>query len=368
METATDTGDIDSGILLEQCRGTKRKISLTSCGVCGKAEARYRCPRCSEHSCSLPCVKKHKSESGCCGIRDKTLFVPLTKFDDMNLLNDYRFLEDTGRLADVANRDPLMQCRVHFPSVKRLRKQASLAKVTLKILPSTFTKRKENSTYFSKKEAVFYWHLKLMFPQCGSEYTVRRVVDTRMLKDILSAYIHPTESHPVIRQKLKIYVQAPMENVRVFMKSEEGISLRYHELDMNQSLRNNLMNKTIIEYPTLHVALQGCCEEYVTQKQAFLPADACTIHHTLAAQATTDEDTCHQSGSLSNPSHLMCEEELEDGEIQSGEEEDHIVSPESEFKKNTDNRECDNHPYHDTEENENPFCSENAKNCVDLLK
>ena len=36
---------------------------------------------------SLMCVKKHKEESGCSGFRDKTAFVALSKFDEMNLLN-----------------------------------------------------------------------------------------------------------------------------------------------------------------------------------------------------------------------------------------------------------------------------------------
>ena len=36
---------------------------------------------------SLMCVKKHKEESGCSGLRDKTAFVALSKFDEMNLLN-----------------------------------------------------------------------------------------------------------------------------------------------------------------------------------------------------------------------------------------------------------------------------------------
>lgn len=36
---------------------------------------------------SLQCVKKHKEDSGCSGIRDKTAFVPLSQFDEMALLS-----------------------------------------------------------------------------------------------------------------------------------------------------------------------------------------------------------------------------------------------------------------------------------------
>lgn len=90
---------------------------------------------------SLQCVKKHKEDSGCSGIRNKTAFVPVSQFDEMALLSgeslsydtvfsrnqqrdtsvrpcvcldrtwtsDYRFLEDTGRFADGATRDKLIR-------------------------------------------------------------------------------------------------------------------------------------------------------------------------------------------------------------------------------------------------------------------
>lgn len=54
---------------------------------------------------------------------------------------------------------------------------------------------------------------------------------------------------------------------------------RYHELDMKKTLRENLMFKTVVEYPELHVAVKEHCEEYrchvsgtaQPQKQLVLP-------------------------------------------------------------------------------------------------
>lgn len=78
-------------------------------------------------------MKKHKEDSSCSGIRNKTAFVALSHFDEMALLSgerllvtigldafesaalissfvpDYRFLEDTGRFADGATRDGLVR-------------------------------------------------------------------------------------------------------------------------------------------------------------------------------------------------------------------------------------------------------------------
>jgi len=39
------------------------------CDTCLVNEFKYRCPKCLIKSCSLPCVKKHKEEKGCDGVR-----------------------------------------------------------------------------------------------------------------------------------------------------------------------------------------------------------------------------------------------------------------------------------------------------------
>ncbi|XP_061593219.1 box C/D snoRNA protein 1 [Cololabis saira] len=257
---------VENGVLEEEeeQKARKRKISLSRCGVCRSKEANYTCPACLTHSCSLLCVKKHKDDSGCSGVRNKTAFVALSHFDEMNLLSDYRFLEDTGRFSDGATRDGLIRApRCTFKS-KKLASHARKMNITLRSLPVTFTKNKENSTFFRSRDKVFLWHLKLMFPQSSSEFSQRRVSDMQTLKQILTAYIHPTESDPVTRQKLKMYVHAPFDDVKVFMKAEgrKANSVRYHELDVEKSLRDNLSYKTIIEYPVLHVALRDHWTDY----------------------------------------------------------------------------------------------------------
>ncbi|KAI4883881.1 hypothetical protein NFI96_020508, partial [Prochilodus magdalenae] len=135
----------------DERRGVKRKISLTRCDVCEAEEAKYRCPNCLKFSCSLPCVKQHKHESGCSGVRDQTAFVRLSQFSEINLLNDYRFLEETARVADKPNRDTLARAHPHYSfTVKLVRKNAAAANVNLKILPKSFTRRKENTSIYIK--------------------------------------------------------------------------------------------------------------------------------------------------------------------------------------------------------------------------
>uniref|UniRef100_A0A7N5KBK8 Box C/D snoRNA protein 1 n=1 Tax=Ailuropoda melanoleuca TaxID=9646 RepID=A0A7N5KBK8_AILME len=211
--------------------GFKRKLAMSRCETCGTEEAKYKCPRCMRYSCSLPCVKKHKAELTCNGVRDKTAYVSIQQFTEMNLLSDYRFLEDVARTADHISRDAFLKRPISNKRMYFMKNRARRQGINLKLLPNGFTKRKENSTFFDKKKQQFCWHVKLQFPQSQAVYIEKRVPDDKTINEILRPYIDPEKSDPVIRQ-------------------------RYYELDPYKSLRDNLRNKVIIEYPTLHVVLK----------------------------------------------------------------------------------------------------------------
>ena len=57
------------------------------CEICHESTAKYKCPGCLVQTCSLPCVKQHKANSGCSGQRDKTAYVAMKDFTDLNLLS-----------------------------------------------------------------------------------------------------------------------------------------------------------------------------------------------------------------------------------------------------------------------------------------
>ncbi|XP_006093980.1 box C/D snoRNA protein 1 [Myotis lucifugus] len=237
--------------------GSKRKLAMSRCETCGTEEAKYRCPRCMRHSCSLPCVKKHKAELTCNGVRDKTAYVSLQQFTEMDLLSDYRFLEDVARTADHISRDALLKRSLSNKHMCFIKNRARRQGINLKLLPNGFTKRKENSTFFDKKKQQFCWHVKLQFPQSQAVYIEKRVPDDKTINEILATYIDPEKSDPVIRQRLKAYIRC-QTGVQILMKVEnmQQNLVRYYELDPHKSLLDNLRNKVIIEYPTLHVVLK----------------------------------------------------------------------------------------------------------------
>nr|XP_045378888.1 box C/D snoRNA protein 1 isoform X1 [Camelus bactrianus] len=237
--------------------GSKRKLAMSRCETCGTEEAKYRCPRCMRYSCSLPCVKKHKAELTCNGVRDKTAYVSIQEFTEMNLLSDYRFLEDVARTADHVSRDAFLRRPLSNKHMYFMKNRARKLGINLKLLPNGFTKRKENSTFFDKKKRQFCWHVKLQFPQSQAVYIEKRVPDDKTINEILRPYIDPEKSDPVIRQRLKAYVRS-QTGVHILMKVEhmQQNLVRYYELDPDKSLLDNLKNKVIIEYPTLHVVLK----------------------------------------------------------------------------------------------------------------
>ncbi|KAM4872008.1 box C/D snoRNA protein 1 [Thomomys bottae] len=242
--------------------GCKRKLAMARCETCGTEEAKYRCPRCMRYSCSLPCVKKHKTELTCNGVRNKTAYVSIQQFTEMHLLSDYRFLEDVARTADHISRDIFLKRPTSNKHMFFMKNRARKQGINLKLLPNGFTKRKENSTYFDVRKQQFCWHVKLQFPQSQAEYTEKRVPDDKTIHEILKCYIDPEKSDPVIRQRLKAYIRSQV-GVQILMKAEhmQQNLLRYYELDPHKSLLDNLRNKVIIEYPTLHIVLRGFSDD-----------------------------------------------------------------------------------------------------------
>lgn len=67
---------------------------LTSlCAICHVSTPKYKCPRCGMRTCSLGCIKKHKSWAECTGERDPTTYIPKSKLRTAaGVDHDYNFL------------------------------------------------------------------------------------------------------------------------------------------------------------------------------------------------------------------------------------------------------------------------------------
>ncbi|XP_047351258.1 box C/D snoRNA protein 1 isoform X2 [Vespa velutina] len=189
-------------------------VKLEKCEVCSANKAKYTCPKCEVRTCCLICVNIHKKELECDGIRDRIKFKPLSSFTDLDLLNDYRLLEEVGRSVDKFKKNPLKKCtrNIDLPvHLNRLRTGAYNRKVNFYFMPQHFTKHKKNTTFLKWKTNELFWRIEWLFPQADN-------------------IIQVTE--------------------------------RFHELDITLTLKENLENKTIIEFPTFHVVLKDHVDMY----------------------------------------------------------------------------------------------------------
>ena len=183
--------------------------SLRSCQVCDEGTAIYKCPKCSLFTCSLPCVRTHKVNTKCSGVRDRTEFVPIQSFTDKNLRQDFHFLEDVLQSKRIAKRllasneasgsstrrnnnkhrkkDGLkvisrqnldghsQQVRKLVNEVKRydlsayksqlmvICLKAQALQITLMVMPEGMARRKANTTRLNHKTLKIEWRLHFLF-------------------------------------------------------------------------------------------------------------------------------------------------------------------------------------------------------------
>ncbi|XP_033643338.1 mucin-2-like [Asterias rubens] len=239
------------------------------CEVCEQISPKYKCPRCGVKTCSLHCVKRHKSTQDCSGVRDKAAFVTIKNFTDRHLLNDYRFLEDVDRKAYSAVTDEASKQHQYTNKYQQLSRNCKSRKVWLSLLPPVFSRHKENTSYFQRKEKTIYWRVHWKFPQSDAEFVNKSVSEKLPLIDILALYLDPVKGDPVRRQRLKRYCQEGLDNLRLFMKDEgrPANSVRYHELDVKDTLCGNLTCKSVIEFPTIHVVLREFADGYTIKSK-----------------------------------------------------------------------------------------------------
>lgn len=57
-------------------------LRLGTCEMCSSLAAKYTCPGCEINTCSVNCVKEHKTTYDCDGKRNKTAYKPLAKLSD----------------------------------------------------------------------------------------------------------------------------------------------------------------------------------------------------------------------------------------------------------------------------------------------
>ncbi|KAG5474262.1 hypothetical protein LSCM1_03041 [Leishmania martiniquensis] len=155
----------------------KARGKATECCVCG-AGAIYTCPGCGRRTCSMTCVRVHKADFQCTGVRDVAVRVPLSEFTDQQLQRDYHFLENCRRvIGNIERCFPRTAWRYNYkalpPPLHALREAARRRGVICQITSEGMLKRDENTSRLDRKTNTIVWRCEFQFsgPSDGAGMT-----------------------------------------------------------------------------------------------------------------------------------------------------------------------------------------------------
>ncbi|CAG7925493.1 unnamed protein product [Penicillium olsonii] len=76
------------------------------CAICHVVPPKYKCPRCSIRTCSLPCTRRHKLWSECSGVRDPAAYLKRNELATESAFDrDFNFITGIERTLERADRE-----------------------------------------------------------------------------------------------------------------------------------------------------------------------------------------------------------------------------------------------------------------------
>jgi len=272
------------------------------CWTCSNS-SKYKCPKCCTKSCSLKCVNKHKDETGCDGLRDKVKFLSLTKFTDMDIVNDFRLMEEVNKQVDKCKRDKLKRSTRQGDEMmiaprlqkhlQRLQTQARNRGCRVSILPPHFARRKNNTSTFDWKEKVIKWHVELKFININQTITLSAVSERIKLWRLISDYVEVRGTDDP-DDPFQLYRSVSYGGLCLYLKAEgqpnrgEG-GRRFYPLDIRRSLKYALKDTSIVEHPIIHVV-------FTQDECLYREAQDCLMIESSDKMATGTEAIISQSG------------------------------------------------------------------------
>jgi hypothetical protein len=238
---------------------------LGSCEVCTKNQSKYTCPRCELKTCCLECSKIHKKELECSGIRDRAKFIPLKKMTSMDFMNDFYFLEEATRFTKSIKENPSVNRKscLNFKFLK-LKKEAFKRNIKLYLVNNGLSKRKKNYSVFKGQEDTIYWQVELIFPNAENLKLTRKFSEKLILHEIIENVFETTSANEKLLKQLEFYRAEGVNKLRYLLKAEglKRCKQRYFELDLEKSLKMNLMGKVIIEFPSIYVLMSHSIDSF----------------------------------------------------------------------------------------------------------
>lgn len=240
---------------------------LGKCEVCNFDLAKYTCPKCEIKTCKLDCLRIHKKELNCDGIRDKTKYIPMKQITEADLMSDYVFLESctnyaSARRTDKTKRFTSRNRSLSMPQMK-LKKAAadSERQISLNFLLPNFDKHKTNTTHYDWASKVIFWCIEWRFINANNHIIIeKRCSESQLMTELIGKYLDYSNS----MSSLGCYRSKGLEGIALLLKAEgvRKCQNRFYSLDLTKTLKENLKGKVIIEYPVIFVIFDSQIQDY----------------------------------------------------------------------------------------------------------
>ena len=120
----------------------------------------------------------------------------LTEFTDSDMRSDFQFLMDAERIADNAHREGYKE-KLYVKSkvpqhLQQISRYARWRGVNMIVMPSSFKRRKENTSSYCHQRKLMLWKLELVF-DLDEPLTITedRVPDSTSLRDVRPLALSP---------------------------------------------------------------------------------------------------------------------------------------------------------------------------------
>ncbi|KAF7490059.1 Box C/D snoRNA protein 1 [Sarcoptes scabiei] len=278
---------------VEENQFKQQNLLQSICSQCSKKPSVYTCPRCCCKTCSLKCSNEHKINFKCSGKRDQTGFIPLNHYSETHLSSDCKFLdralEQMQNCKRILRNNPFQE---HSNWTIRFIQEAQKRRIVYKKMPLAFKKARSNRSIYLYREKAIHWDIEFIFPNCldtrsenqfieadpNKFKTIRikrnRISENLQLSTIINEMISTKEwlkqldddDESVIDlesnefDSMKLYRESPNNIIALLQPHSANVS--FSKMNLDQSLRKNLFDKTIIEYPTIIVVIEKFLTNY----------------------------------------------------------------------------------------------------------
>lgn len=233
--------------------------------MCDFNEAKYTCPKCEVKTCCLDCLKIHKKELNCNGIRDRTKYIPIKNITESDLMNDYVFLENCTNYTIARKRDKIKRItgyhRTLPAQLNKLKAAAQERSITLQFLLQNFEKHQANSTFYDWQTKIIHWRVEWRFLNANNRKCIdERCSELDTITNLVSKYFEANDEYT----GLEYYRSKGLANVRFLLKAE-GVRCsrnRYYSLDQENTLAENLRGRTIVEFPVITIVYHTDCDGF----------------------------------------------------------------------------------------------------------